>query len=113
MVDTIRHAFSVNRLPDGGVIYGMNESRTSDAEFLVYPNPADQQVTLRSRATPDESFIAEILNLQGAPVSRVTSTPAAGYQEVRISTASLPSGLYLLKVSSGSEIVIQKLVVSH
>ncbi len=113
VVDTIRHAFSVNRLPGGGVIYGMNESRTSDHDFLVYPNPADQQVTLRSRATLDGPFIAEILNLQGAPVSRVTSTPAAGYQEVRISTASLPSGLYLLKVSSGSEIVIQKLVVSH
>ncbi len=113
VVDTIRHAFSVNRLPGGGVIYGMNESRTSDPEFLVYPNPANQQVTLRSRATLNGPFIAEILNLQGAPVSRVKSTPAAGYQEIRISTASLPSGLYLLKVSSGREIVIQKLVVSH
>lgn len=114
VVDTIRRAFSLNRLPGGGVIYGLNETHKTEKGILIYPNPADRQVTIRTGATIDGTLTVEIRNMQGVLVARGREAiTTGGNREVTVSTAGLSSGLYLLKISDGRDTVKKKLVISH
>ena len=81
-------------------------------QLQVYPNPADGQLTLRfsdSYASLQKASVA-LTDLQG----RVVYRGAVGQHAVlSISTAGLPQGVYLLRVSQAQGVLTQKVIVQH
>jgi hypothetical protein len=59
---------------------------------VIFPNPADQFVSIQTNLVPDSHFDIQLINLNGKLISiyRMSSN------QFRISDLTLPSGLYLL-----------------
>lgn len=82
---------------------------TPDKPFIVYPNPATDQLTVEFHINPEGAEI-ELLNLMGQPIQSTRIPPDNDILELDVS--QLPEGLYLLKVTMpGKRPVIEKVVV--
>jgi hypothetical protein len=110
-----------------GILYKMRVSSTesglfeeSDGYFtivapaapVIYPNPADQFITVQMNEEVSENcnlIITDRFNIQF--VNR--SVDAQGIKELRISTAELPDGIYFLTLTSGIAIKTHKFIVQH
>ncbi|MBS1622495.1 MAG: T9SS type A sorting domain-containing protein [Bacteroidetes bacterium] len=86
---------------------GMSEIEA--ATGTIYPNPAQDMLTLRSEI-PAQDRTAVITDLQGKELLQMHISSA----EERISLANLSTGVYLIMVSEkGKQSVRQKLIVSR
>lgn len=84
------------------VIVGIDE--TSNSNISIYPNPANGLVNIESPSTINS---VRMMNYTGQMVYQST-TPV---NQVRISTADMPAGVYFLMIETGEGMVSQKLVV--
>ncbi len=81
------------------------ETPTLNVETSLYPNPASDYVTVRTRV----GSTIEIFAADGA----LLSTTQAKGEETTIALAQLPAGRYLVRISSleGGEIVLRPLII--
>ncbi|MFZ4707393.1 MAG: T9SS type A sorting domain-containing protein, partial [Bacteroidales bacterium] len=78
----------------------------------VFPNPANQSVTiiLDEVASADYNLtITNRFNLQ--VVNRIINT--TGLKEFNISTAELSNGVYFLTLTSNNSVITHKVIVQH
>lgn len=102
-----------NEMGDAGAAYFFNNptmlggitTATEEASFAMYPNPANDVVTLESVSMPISSV--RVYTIQGVLVSQHT----ASAQQVQIATASYSSGVYMVETTfdNGTQRV-QKLI---
>lgn len=97
----------ITRVDDAGSI-GISE--LNEKQIYIYPNPASEEVMV---ILPESMKNAElsIIDFEGKEVRRnifLTKTDGNG---IRIATADLESGTYLIRIKSENEIMSQKLVV--
>jgi hypothetical protein len=97
--DTVCGSYVAASVPEVG-----NGQRT----VTIYPNPANDGVTIKL-GDNNIDYRIELINVFGQVV---ISTNATG-KECRFSVNDLPSGLYEVRVSDGSEAYNQKLIVEH
>lgn len=102
-------AFDSLLLDDVEFIYndlGMNDFASKQARLSVYPNPAQDIVTV---SYPNlKQGRATIFNLIGEKVM----TYALNADETKINVANLRKGMYIIRVEDGNEIIgTQKLIV--
>ncbi|HET8572330.1 MAG TPA: T9SS type A sorting domain-containing protein [Edaphocola sp.] len=86
---------------------GLGRTFAKNKNILVYPNPASNTVTVSSES--DKVFSVQILDLTG----RLLIQQNSQQEQLSIPIENLPNGLYLLKVSSGNEMLTKKLSVLH
>ena len=79
---------------------GLSESGESAAaeEWVLYPNPAQTQLTIESEAFKKGLNYLHILNLMGQCVLEESFKTVSGRHTV--SVRGLPSGVYMLKVNN-------------
>ena len=77
---------------------------TSSMSFSFYPNPANEQLIIDA----EDEVSYRIISMKGSVT--VSGTNAASNV---INTSSLSSGVYMLKLSSQNEQVVEKLVIQH
>jgi len=92
---------------DGNWILGLAKSSSGNKGILIYPNPANNSVTVSAESA--KIFSVQILDLTGRLLIRQSSQQG----QLTIPVENLPNGLYLLKISSGNEILTKKLSVLH
>ena len=92
---------------DGNWILGLAKFFAANKNILVYPNPANNTVTVSSES--DNAFSVQILDLTG----RLLIQQNCRQGQLTIPVENLPNGLYLLKVLSGNEMLTKKLSVLH
>ncbi|MCC3159924.1 T9SS-dependent M36 family metallopeptidase [Hymenobacter sp. 15J16-1T3B] len=82
--------------------------------LAVYPNPAQDRVTVRQYAASQRPVQLELVNNLGQVVQRQT-VPATQLQTegVELSTAALPAGIYVVRLTGSAGTTSQKLVVRH
>lgn len=80
----------------------------SDIAIQVYPNPADDHITISG--IEDFPAFIELLNMQGQTVV-MHSVPASG--PVSIGTEELIPGLYLIHIHSGAEDITEQVIISR
>lgn len=78
----------------------------------LFPNPAHHTVSLKLNAMAGD-YQVQITNLNGQKVWEQALHLTAPNAETSISTANLPSGMYMVKVSGNNGIWTQKLLVQH
>lgn len=90
---------------DGNV--GINQPVPSEQQIQIFPNPANQTITVQMRKLPNT--VANIYTLNGRLAK---SAPLSNSQT--IPTQDLPNGVYLLQITNGQQpLANKKLVVMH
>lgn len=90
---------------------GINEQSATYRWLDLYPNPADQRVTIRTNDITAGEGIVHLYNFSGQLLQQITHS--AGEQEINLDTQHLPAGIYLITHSSESRISRGKLIISH
>ena len=79
--------------------------------FLVFPNPAQEKLFIRTGFRDTQSQVMVVLNdLSGKQVLLQRISPA---NLMEIETSSLASGMYLLTVSNGKEQQVVRVGIAH
>lgn len=88
---------------------GLPKQKISETGLSVFPNPAQNQFTIRSVAEPIEQI--ELYDLQGRILlSHIPLKPEVEI-EVKIDDYILPKQCYFLKIKTASGIVVRKLIL--
>jgi hypothetical protein len=81
----------------------------------IYPNPASEQafISVKVKDPKDKSIKLQFYNLTGLlQKTEVISLNSYGYGETQLQCGSLPKGLYVYNVMSGTTVITRgKLVV--
>jgi hypothetical protein len=76
------------------------------ATFTLYPNPANEQVVVQANV---DANLVEICDITGRVVYSIEPTA----HSTVINTATLASGMYLVRVTSGTEVITDKLTITR
>ena len=81
-------------------------------DFLLFPNPALDEVALSFFLEEDESdVLIEIRDLQGILRDTQTQTMKAGPNQVEFDTSNLRSGLYFVNIRTATQLVAKRMWV--
>jgi hypothetical protein len=80
--------------------------------MTAYPNPANNFVTLEMKSNNTENYTVEMYDRFNNKVMNTIVNPG-GTNQVKISTQSLPTGIYFMVVTSPSERTTKKIIVQH
>ena len=83
------------------------ELATTD-QVVLYPDPADQNITLLMPAMYDGATIS-LCNLSGQSVS----TNVARNRQVTINVSTFPPGMYFCKITTNSQTITKKIIIEH
>jgi hypothetical protein len=79
----------------------------------LYPNPAQDQVTVSSSFAQAREVEVTILTAQGKKAASYRHQVPAGSAQFSVPTRALPAGMYLLHLQDGTQQQTQRLVVTH
>ena len=96
---------SVNPIPADNDSYG---------SLLVFPNPANQQLTLSFNVPSSSNIIISIFDLIGQElVHNIIKNEGGGKISVIVNTAKIKNGIYYLKLQSGNRQFLRKICVNR
>ncbi|RZM09828.1 MAG: T9SS type A sorting domain-containing protein [Pedobacter sp.] len=89
---------------------GKESSELEDAvrDFLLYPNPAKEHVTIRYDFSGSNATI-EVYDISGRNISKNTLTSSNG--EIQLDTSTYAAGMYMVVVRQNGVCVAQKKLV--
>ena len=96
------------------VVLDTEDENAVPAAFSVrdlYPNPATREVSLTIASPRPAEARFEIYNSLGQLILREDQDVAAGSQTVTLTWDELPSGMYFVRIASGSSAQIKPLLV--
>ena len=113
MSDKINKAFATNRLPNGGLIYGISDhQKTAEINIRTYPNPTSDHLTVDfGNEVPLGKTTLELLTTEGTCIRTFNLVQAASRNQ--IVTADIPEGFYFLRVTTKGIPTVKKVVVIH
>jgi hypothetical protein len=86
----------------GGVITGLSVNENSNRLNKVFPDPAISDISIKCQ----QQATIEILNIQGQQKKVVV----ANDDNTSIDVSSFPRGVYIVKITAGNEVMIEKFV---
>ncbi|MBC6991014.1 T9SS-dependent M36 family metallopeptidase [Hymenobacter sp. BT491] len=85
-----------------------------ESSLELYPNPANNELTIRSFARSASPVQITVLTAMGRTVSSTTvSATKASQDGVRVNTQDLAAGVYIVRLTTSEGSVTRKLVVQH
>ena len=90
-----------------GVEESLNESTT------IYPNPANDQISLQITGVTDDAFTLELVDASGRVVYARMLNQEDIIKKIDIDTHEMPSGIYFLNISSSSGDVSRRVSIIH
>ncbi len=115
-VSTDQGDYECTTAPEKGTIVDSREEPLSGTETLrgfiskIYPNPATDKITLALSAEHPEEMNISLLTLDGKQLFD-KSIHISGNDYVNINTSNVPSGFYLVKVSTAQGQYVDKVVI--
>ena len=99
---------------NGGVIYSTIRTVVFSAkeEWMVYPNPLREFMNIVTQAEAGQKIDMQLLNVTGQVLwqSTVADTGMPVKTQLNLSGHKLPGGVYLVKISSGDEVKMVKVI---
>ncbi|WP_157887198.1 Ig-like domain-containing protein [Hymenobacter sp. PAMC 26628] len=83
------------------------------AGSTLFPNPADDQVTVSVNFLQSTAVTLVVTDMQGAPIARSQQQATAGDNQFVLDTRNLPSGIYALQIQSSQPTLVERLEVRH
>lgn len=94
-----------------GAITGVNEPQSKDIRYIVYPNPANKQITISGLAQSKGDKDIKLYSEMGSLVYQ--QHISGSLYQYSINTSSLSEGVYCLVISNKDGMVVKKLVITH
>ncbi len=82
-----------------------------DENLTVYPNPADDNVTIRYKVLEQGTYTLQLVDVTGKTLIRQTKQFENGENIVELDTNSIVSGLYFVKLSNETQTAVSKLLI--
>ena len=103
------------RDPEAGVAGVADETIFSEREGLaLYPNPATNRTQLRFRLRSATEVTAGIFDMQGRMIgSPIRERFTAGEGMLTIPTEGLAAGIYVVRLSTGDDVLTDRLVITR
>ena len=95
----------------GNSIIGINNLLKGINSCIVYPNPVNDNVNVSFKTSEPMLLSFEIINMTGDIVLRVQKHLETGSNSITLSTGSLDSGIYSLRISSNEGFNLTKKLV--
>lgn len=87
-----------------------NETAERVSGLRAFPNPVSEQLTLEFDAGSAASYRVSMLTLDGREVQSSVAQMHAGRNQLKFNTRAMESGMYLLRLQTGSEVRTLKFV---
>lgn len=81
----------------------MDEERNN---LILFPNPADQQLTVQIQSQYEERAVLSILNTNGEALRQISITIDPGQNAFELPLHDLPAGIYFLQIN-GTNLLLQ------
>ena len=94
---------------------GLNEIEDSNPNFLIFPNPSSDKVSISYHLNANASVGIQVIDVLGKSIFQKTpSTHIAGeYSElISINELNMSNGVYFVKLLINNKIHVQKLIIS-
>ena len=85
----------------------LNDTETAVYNISIFPNPAKEWVTIQLSEKEEETVKVAIYNVQGQLVKQESFLGSVK----QVSLTDLNAGLYLLKISTGDQLVAKRLII--
>lgn len=100
-----------NIVIDENAVVSTGEATPANS-IRLFPNPAQDQVTIGFQRAIGGETVVQLLTLQGQAVQQ-RRFPEAGRQQLQLNTAGLPAGIYFVNVQTEEGIFTEKLVIQR
>ena len=91
-----------------GGIGSVEEPGFPESTFTIYPNPANNKITIVNNAKIPEETIISIFNIQGV---QILQDKFRNKQQMEMDVSALTKGIYLVKIETTVGIESKKLVM--
>lgn len=79
--------------------------------FLMYPNPANENVSIVFNANQKSEGNVNLFDIKGALVKSINTQLVAGMNSVNLSLTDLPKGMYFVQINSNESTLTKKLII--
>lgn len=93
-----------------GCDLGTADNSSALFNATVYPNPFNDQLTVRLDMATAKPVKIEIRDLAGRLLVQLQRNSAAGKQDVEIPVGDMAAGVYLLQVRAGDQLITRKVI---
>jgi hypothetical protein len=80
-------------------------------KFMVFPNPANDKITLLFQSKKPGRYSLELYNMQGVLVKGITKGQTAGIEAVEWNISQYPPGMYIVKLVTETSVEVQRIVI--
>jgi len=90
--------------------------RSADSKFAlksIYPQPSTAAFFASVFSPIDDVLAYQITNIEGKQLIDGQMSITAGNQELSIETPGLSSGIYILRMQTGSAVITQRIVIEQ
>ena len=105
---------SISSCPPAGTEaddFGKDRFDSNISDLSVYPNPANELLTIRYQLNRESEIMMRITDIKGVPVHDLHSLLKAGMQENQIDVSQMPTGVYFLHLRSEDQVISRKFVI--
>ncbi|MEO8148121.1 MAG: T9SS type A sorting domain-containing protein [Bacteroidia bacterium] len=102
-----------NIVLDSSIISGFDDPKMQAQLFTLAPNPANESVEINYVMKENTDAVIQVYNLTGKLQESLKTRSAAGYNNIKLNTAQLADGVYVVKLLSSQKAYTQKLIVQH
>ncbi len=90
---------------------GTSVVEITEGDFIVYPNPANNQVQVEFNASQNGKYTISLINHMGQSVKTFQEDNPAGKVSLQLDLNDVNNGMYFIRIDNGSESVHKKLIV--
>jgi hypothetical protein len=88
-----------------------NSDANTPVEISLYPNPANNLANVSYNTDKDCNITLRLIDITGRIVSETNYTASKGLNTYSLDLTAVLKGLYIVELSSGSEVIVKKLLV--
>ena len=93
---------------------GIAELNNTVSTFTVYPNPANELVSIQVELKTNSELLIDITDITGRQIALISNEKQSkGTFTKQFNTASIPSGNYLIRLTVNGKTATQKLNIAH
>lgn len=96
-----------------GGIMGTTQLNNTFLTLGVYPNPSNDAATLTLASTMQNKATVTVVAMNGQVINTQKVSLMAGENRINLSTAELPTGIYLVRVQTAESLQVIRLEVAH
>jgi hypothetical protein len=80
-------------------------------QFMAFPNPASNKVTLLFEVKKSGKYSLEFYNMQGALLKTIKREKAGGIEAIEWNTSQYTPGIYLVRLITDTGVQTQRVIV--